>query len=101
MLQFLQRQRQPDRSRYALTERSGRDVHPGQHGSWVPLEPAVELGIAEQLLIVDRAHGLQPRVQQNRGVSFGQHEPVVTRIRWVVQIGPEVCRSQHGDQIGR
>ncbi len=34
-------------------------------------------------------------------MSFGQHEAVITRIRRVVQVRPEVCPSQDGDQIGR
>ena len=46
----------------------------------VALEPAAELAEGQQLLVGDRARGLEHRVEQRRGVALGEDQVVVARV---------------------
>jgi hypothetical protein len=96
----LPRERDAHAVREPLAQRAGRHVHPGQHGSRVPFEPAPELAEREQLLDRDRARGLVQRVQQRRRVSFGEDEVVVARVVRVVEVVAKVLREQDRHEVG-
>ena len=58
-VELLAGERDADRDRQALPERAGRDVDPGDLRRRVALEPRAELAERQQLLVRDRARGLE------------------------------------------
>ena len=88
--------------RQALTERTGRHVHPGQHGGRMSFEALPETAVSgHQLLVAHHPGRLEQRVEKRRGVTLGEDEMVVGRGVWVVPVVAQVTRHQHRDQVSR
>ena len=92
--------RDADADRQALAERAGGDVGRRDARRRVALEPRAELAEGQQLLVVDRADGLQHRVVQRRRVALGEDQVVVGRVLRVRVVQPQVAVDQHGHQVG-
>ena len=100
-VELLAGERHADRDRQALPERAGRDVDPRDHRRRVPLEPRAELAEGQQLLVGDRAGGLEDGVDERRRVALREDQVVVPRVVRVVEVVAEVLREEHGHQVGR
>jgi hypothetical protein len=100
-VEVLGAQRHSDPDRESLSERTGGYVHPGQHRSRVALEAAAVLPVSQQLLVVDRANRPEDRIEEGRGMAFGEDEPVVPQVVRAIEVVAEVFRDQHGHQVGR
>ena len=92
-------ERDADRDRQALAERAGRDVDPGDLRSRMSLEPRPELAERQQLLVRDRAGGLEDRVEQRRRVTLREDQVVVARVVRAVEVVAEVLREQDGHEV--
>ena len=100
MVESLAGERDADADRQALAERPGRDVHPRQHRCGVALEAAPELAEREQVLVGDRAGGLEEAVVQGRGVTLGEDQMVVAGVFGTSEVVVQVLGEQHGDEVG-
>ena len=92
--------RDADGDRQALAERARRHVGRRDPRRRVALQPRVELAEGEELLVVDRARGLEDRVVQRRRVALGEDQVVVGRVRRVGVVEPQVAVQQDGHQVG-
>ena len=95
------RERHPEADRRPLPERAGGGLDPRELGERrrVSLDRRAELPERQHHRVIDRPDRLQRRVQHRRGVSLGEHEPIVRRAPRVGQVGPEVVGEQDRDQM--
>ena len=100
LVEALAGERDADADRQALAERAGRHVDPRQHRSGMALEAAPELAERQQLLVGDRAGGLEEAVVERRGVSLGEDQVVVAGIVGAGEVVAQVLGEQHGHQVG-
>ena len=100
MVEALAGERDADADRQALAERPGRHVHPRQHRCGVALEAAPELAEGQQVLVGDRAGGLEEAVVEGRGVTLGEDQMVVAGIFGMSEVVVQVIGEQHGDEVG-
>ena len=90
-----------DRDRQPLAERAGGDVDPGNLGGRVTFHAAAEDAKREELVVRDRAGGLEHRVDEGGRVSLGEDQVVVVRVLGLVVVVVQVLRHQDGHQVGR
>ncbi len=93
------RERHADAVRQALAERAGGDVDPRDARRRMALEDAPELPVGHELVVRDRARGLEHRVHERRRVALREDEPVVARILRRVEVVAEVLGEQHRHEI--
>ena len=94
-------QRHADADAQALAQRAGRHVHERQARGRMAFEVAAELAELEQVLHREQP-GLGPgRVEQRRGVAFGEDEAVVVVVVGVLRVVTHVPEEQRRDQVGR
>ena len=94
-------QRHADADAQALAQRAGGDIHERQARGRMAFEVAAELAELEQFLHREEP-GLGPgRVQQRRGVAFGEDEPVVVVVVGVLRVVTHVPEEQGRHQVGR
>ena len=98
-VQPLAGERDADRDRQALAERARRDVDPRDLRRRMSLEPRPELAERQQLLVRDRAGGLEHRVEQRRRVTLREDQVVVARVVRAVEVVAEVLGEQDGHQV--
>jgi hypothetical protein len=98
-VELLAGERDADRDRQPLPERAGRNVDPGDLRRRVSLEPRAELAKRQQLLVRDRARGLEHGIDEGRRVALGEDQVVVPRIVRAVEVVAEVLREQHRHQV--
>ena len=98
-IELLAGERDTDPDRQALAERAGGDVGPRQDGRRVAFQPAAAPAVGHQLLLVDRADGLEDRVVQRRGVALGEDQVIVVRVLRVGDVVMPVLADEHGHEL--
>ena len=99
LVQVLPGQGDADRDRQPLPQGAGCDVHPGDGGRRVPLQPRAELAKGHHLGVCDRPDGLEHRVAQRRRVSLGVDQVVVVRILGLRPVVLEIASDEDRDQV--
>ena len=99
-VQVLACQRDADAVGQALSEGSGRHVHPRQDRGGMTFQPRSEPAVAgHQLLVGDDPDRLVDRIKQGRRVPLGEDEVVVARLIRVVPVVAQVPADQDGHQV--
>ena len=95
------REGHPEPDREALAERAGRHVHPGQLGDRrrMALQRRSLSAERQKLVVAERADPLQGRVEPRRRVALRQDEPVVQRVRGILDVEAEMVGEQDGQQV--
>jgi hypothetical protein len=99
-VELLAGERHPDAVRQALAERARRHVDPRDPRRRMALEHAPELAIGLQVVDRDGPGRAVHAVEERRGMSLREDEPVVVRILRLREVVPEVLREQHRHQVG-
>ena len=99
LVEVLARDRHTDADGQALAERAGGDVDPRDRRGRVALQARAELAVSHELLVADRADGLEHRVAERRSVTLGVDEVVVVRVLGLAPVVLQVLGDQDGDQV--
>ena len=94
-------QRHADPHGQALAQRAGRHIHERQARRRMAFQVAAELAELEQFLHREQPRLRPGRVQQRRGVAFGENEPVVVVVMGILRVVTHVPEEQGRDQVRR
>ena len=94
-------QRGADRGADALTERPGRDIDERQSRRRMPFEIRADLTKLQQLFAREQSRFRPRGIQNRRGVSLRQHEPVVVRILRILRVESHLAKEQRRDDLRR
>ena len=84
----------------ALAERAGRHIHAGgQFHIRMPLQDGAGLAQGFHFRLREEALNGQRGVQNRRGVSLGQHEPVPVGVVWIFRIDAHLLLVEVCDDI--
>ena len=93
-------EREPGRDREALSQRAGRDVDPRQRRCRVALQTRSEFPEGQQLVIGDRAGGVEYRIHERRGVALGEDQVIVVGVGGGIEVVVQVVGHQDRHQVG-
>ena len=100
-VELLAGERHPDAVGKALSEGAGGDVDPRDARGRMALEHAPELAVGLQVVDRDGAGRAEHAVEERRGMSLREDEPVVVRVLRVGEVVSQVLGEQHRHQVGR
>ena len=101
LVKVFARQREADPEGEPLAQGAGGYVNPRYAGGRVSFVDAVEAAEAHEVFFGDGPGGLVDRVQERRGVAFGEDQAVVGRVLRRVEVVAQVLAHQHRHEVRR